>query len=287
MPHKLIRLPANGLDFHLAVAGRDNAPLVILLHGFPEFWYGWRHQIDALAGSGWRVAAPDQRGYAESDKPTGVERYLIDILADDVLALGDVLKADKFVVVGHDWGGMVAWHLAARNPERLLGAAILNAPHPATFNAFSLSHPFQLARSSYVALFQVPWLPELMLSAHEYAALSLALTRTSRPGTFDDDALARYRSAWAEEGALTTMLNWYRAIPMNKLLKQKIKIPVRLIWGDADSALEPGLAEAGIAYCKRGEVFHLSEASHWLHHEEPDQVNVLLKEFLNQTRMGE
>jgi pimeloyl-ACP methyl ester carboxylesterase len=286
MPHKLIRLPANGLNFHLAVAGRDTAPLVVLLHGFPEFWFGWRHQIDALAEAGWRVAAPDQRGYAESDKPVGAERYVIDILADDVLALADVLKADKFVVVGHDWGGMVSWHLAARNPERLLGEVMLNAPHPATFGSFAFSHPSRIAKSAYIALFQMPWLPELMLSAYEYAALSMALTRTSRPGTFDDDAIARYRNAWAEEGALTTMLNWYRAIPMNSAQTNKIKIPVRVIWGDSDSALDPGLAEAGLAYCERGEAFHIAGASHWLHHEEPEQVSTLLKEFLGRVRLG-
>lgn len=286
MPHKLIRLSANGLNFNLAIAGRPNAPLVILLHGFPEFWYGWHLQIDALAGAGWQVAAPDQRGYAESDKPAGVERYVLDILADDVLALADALHAERFVVVGHDWGGMVAWHLAARNPERLLGAAILNAPHPATFNSFAIAHPRQFARSAYLALFQVPWLPELMLSAYEFAALTFALTRTSRPGTFGDDTLARYRTAWAEEGALTTMLNWYRAIPMSKPQTRKIKVPVRVIWGDSDSALESGLAEAGVAYCRRGEVFHIPQASHWLHHEEPEQVNSLLMEFLGQIRSG-
>ena len=183
-----------------------------------------------------------------------------------------------------DWGGMVAWHLAARNPDQLIGVAILNAPHPATFTSFALTHPIQLARSAYVALFQVPWLPEILLSAYEYAALSLALTRTSRPGTFSDAMLAHYRSAWSEEGALTTMLNWYRAMPLAKPQTCRIQTPARVIWGDGDSALEHGFAEAGIAYCERGDVVHIPGATHWVHHEEPELVNSLLTEFLEPMR---
>ncbi|MBT2327055.1 alpha/beta hydrolase [Variovorax paradoxus] len=275
------RISANGLSFHVAVAGPREGPLVMLLHGFPEFWYGWRHQVDALAGAGYRVAMPDQRGYGASDKPKGVHNYALDILADDVAAMAIALGAGRFAVVGHDWGGMVAWQLASRNSEDLIGAAILNAPHPATFASYALTHPLQAMRSAYVALFQLPWVPETLLSARNCSALALALTSTSRPDTFDDAELDQYRAAWSIDGALTCMLNWYRAMPIARTSAARIRVPVRIIWGDRDSALEKGLAGAGAACCDDAQVLHLRDATHWVHHEEVAAVNAALVDFLN------
>jgi epoxide hydrolase 4 len=274
------RIAANGLRFHVALAGPQDGPLVILLHGFPEFWYGWRHQADALAEAGYRVAMPDQRGYGDSDKPQGLRHYVLDTLVDDVIALAAALGGSRFAVVGHDWGGMVAWQLAGREPAGLAGAAILNAPHPATFASFAMTHPLQAMRSAYVPLFQLPWLPELLLGARDHAALSLALTGTSRPGTFDEAALARYRTAWSTEGALTCMLDWYRAMPLARASAARIRVPVRIIWGDRDAALEKGLAEAGAARCEHAQVLHIRDASHWVHHEEAAVVNAELVDFL-------
>ena len=137
------RLPTNGIVLHAAMAGAADGKLVVLLHGFPEFCYGWRRQIGPLAQAGLRVAAPDQRGYNLSDKPDGVAAYTLDALADDVLGLANALGRDRFAVVGHDWGGVVAWHLAGRNPERVSRAAILNAPHPATLGRYARRHPRQ------------------------------------------------------------------------------------------------------------------------------------------------
>ena len=274
------RIAANGLRFHVALAGPGDGPLVILLHGFPEFWYAWRHQADALANAGYRVAMPDQRGYGDSDKPRGLSHYVLDTLADDVVALAAALGGGRFAVVGHDWGGMVAWQLASRKPAGLTGAAILNAPHPATFASFAMTHPLQAMRSAYVPLFQLPWLPELLLGARGHAALALALTGTSRPGTFDEAALARYRTAWSAEGALTCMLDWYRAMPLARPATARIRVPVRIVWGDRDTALEKGLAEAGAARCEHAQVLHVREATHWVHHEEPAVVNAALTDFL-------
>ena len=274
------RIAANGLRFHVALAGPEQGLLVILLHGFPEFWYGWRHQADALAQAGYRVAMPDQRGYGDSDKPRGLRHYVLDTLANDVTAIAAALGATRFAVVGHDWGGMVAWQLASRKSAGLMGVAILNAPHPATFAAFAMTHPLQAMRSAYVPLFQLPWLPELLLGARDHAALALALTGTSRPGTFDDAALARYRAAWSTEGALTCMLDWYRAMPLARASTARIRVPVRIIWGDRDAALEKGLAEAGAARCEHAHVMHIRDASHWVHHEEADVVNAELAGFL-------
>jgi pimeloyl-ACP methyl ester carboxylesterase len=273
---------AGGTELHTALAGPEDGPLVVLLHGFPEFWYGWRRQIEPLAAAGLRVAAPDQRGYNLSAKPRGIEAYALDRLADDVLALAEAVGRRRFAVVGHDWGGVVAWHLAAREPERIERAAVLNAPRPAVMPRYARAHPSQMLRSWYVAWFQVPTLPERLMAANDFASLGDAMTRSSRPGTFTTEDLARYRAAWRQPGALTAMVNWYRAVRVRPATPppERVRVPVRVIWGDRDRFLESGLVEASLAACDRGEAFHLPEATHWVQHEEPERVNRLLTEFL-------
>jgi epoxide hydrolase 4 len=281
-----LRVSANGIEFHAVAAGPAEGPLVILLHGFPEFWYGWRHQLGALAAAGWRVLAPDQRGYNLSGKPAGSRAYRLDVLADDVLGLADALGRRHFAVVGHDWGGVVAWHLAGRNPERVSRAAILNAPHPATLWRYANRHPSQLLKSWYVGYFQLPFLPELSLRAGGFWVLRRVLRRSARPGTFSADDFRAYREAWARPGAIRAMLNWYRAlrhdVPLPRAAPRAmpITVPVRVIWGGRDAFLDPGLAAAGIARCEEGELIHLPDASHWLQHEEAAAVNRMLRDFL-------
>lgn len=149
-------LTTNGVMLHTVMAGPSDGPLVILLHGFPEFWYSWRRQIEPLATAGFRVLVPDQRGYNLSDKPQGRRAYTPDVLADDVLGLATALGRSTFTVVGHDWGGVLAWHLADRHPERIERAVILNGPHLAAMRDYTLSHPGQMLKSWYVGFFQVP-----------------------------------------------------------------------------------------------------------------------------------
>lgn len=284
IPVEFLRLPTNGITLHAAVAGPPEGNLVILLHGFPEFWYGWRHQIAALAGAGLRILAPDQRGYNLSDKPAGGAAYRLDSLADDAIGLANALGAKDFAVVGHDWGGVVAWHLATRNPERVARAVILNAPHPATLWRYARRHPGQLRKSWYVGFFQLPVLPEMSLRAGNFWVLRRSLVRTSREAAFRPADWPVYREAWRQPGALGAMLNWYRALPHDacSLPPTRIRVPVRVIWGGHDAFLDPGLADAGIALCDEGELFPLPDATHWLQHEEPDRVNRLLIEFLAQ-----
>jgi pimeloyl-ACP methyl ester carboxylesterase len=276
-----LSLQAQGLRFNAVAAGPEDGPLLVLLHGFPETSYAWRHQVAPLAEAGFRVLAPDQRGYAQSAKPAGVQAYQLNALALDVIGLAQAVGRKNFSVVGHDWGGIVAWHLAMHHAVHIERAAILNAPHPATLLRYALRNPLQLARSAYVGLFQLPLAPELMLRANQYQALRWALTKTSRAGTFSPEDLRAYRDAWAEEGALTGMLNWYRALLLPGASKPAVRItaPIRVIWGDRDSALEPGLAEEAISWCDKGEAIHLPGATHWLHHEESASVNALLLEF--------
>ncbi len=276
-----LSLTANGLRFHVVAAGPADGPLLLLLHGFPEFSYAWRHQLRPLAALGYRVVAPDQRGYGDSDKPSGSASYRLDVLADDVVALAAAIGHDTFSLVGHDWGGIVAWRVASDHPDRVERIAILNAPNLDIVSRHLLKSPSQLVKSTYVALFQLPWLPERMLSAMNYALLAGALTSSSRPGTFGVDELASYRDAWSRPGALTAMLDWYRALPgLPRRAPVRIRAPTLIVWGDRDGALDASLAEDSLALCDRGRVRHIADATHWVHHERVVEVNDLLSSFL-------
>jgi len=283
MTFETLSLAANGLQFHALAAGPADGPLVLLLHGFPETSHGWRHQMPALAAAGFRVVAPDQRGIGLSSKPAGIAAYRIDLLAADIVALVRALGRERAQVVGHDWGGAVTWYLALHHADVVERVAILDAPHPQAFSTWLRAHASQRRKSWYMAFFQLPWLPELMMRAGDFRLLARALVRTSRPGTFTPGDLDIYRRAWAQPGALTGMLNWYRALRLPKPMPHAspvVQVPVRLLWGDRDTALESGMAEASIAHCRAGEVFHFPEATHWLAPEEPARVNALLLEFL-------
>jgi epoxide hydrolase 4 len=276
----------NGIRLHVVQAGPEDGPLVLLLHGFPEFWYGWHRQIPALAAAGYRVWAPDQRGYGRSDKPRAVSAYRARELERDALGLIDAAGRERAHVVGHDWGGLVAWRLAARHPERVERVAILNAPHPGVMRREMLTNPRQALRSHYVFLFQLPLLPELVLGARSGRLLAGALRSTSRPGTFSREDLARYRQAWREPGALRGMINWYRAAVRGGGGGSAggrggtIEPAALLLWGTGDRFLGRELAERSIARCRDGRLEWLEGVSHWLQHEEPERVNALLDDFL-------
>ncbi len=275
-------MPGRGVTLHVARAGPENGPLVILLHGFPEFWYGWRHQIAPLAQAGFRVLAPDQRGYNLSEKPRGLAHYTLDALADDVIGLLDAVGRDKALIVGHDWGGIVAWWAALRHPERVERLAILNAPHPQFLNLSRASFS-QLLKSWYVVAFQIPWLPEKSLGRSGGKPLADALRRTSRPGTFTDDELTHYRAAWSQPGALTAMINWYRAALRARpdtLAAPRVLVPALILWGAQDAFLLRSVARNSLARCDQGRLEFFEEATHWIQHEEPDRVNSLLTRFL-------
>lgn len=274
----------NGIQLHVVQCGPTDGPLVVLLHGFPEFWYGWRQQISVLAAAGYRVWAPDQRGYNLSDKPRRVADYRMNQLGADVLGLIDAADQAKATVIGHDWGAAVTWWLAAQHPERLHRVAILNVPHPAVLGRALRRAPRQLLKSWYIFFFQLPWLPEQLIRRRQYRFGRGALRGTSRPDTFSSNDLREYIKAWSRPGALTGMLNWYRAAfrsPRRTGKSGPITVPVRLLWGRQDAFLEPVLAELSAQMCDNAELTYFDKATHWLHHEEPEAVNELLLKFLS------
>ena len=278
-----LSIAANGLRFHALAAGPADGPLLVLLHGFPETSHCWNKLMPPLAAAGFRVVAPDQRGIGLSSKPEGIAAYRIDHLAADVVAIIRALGRERAQVVGHDWGGAVTWHLAEHHADVVERVAIIDVPHSGTFTRYLRSHPSQLAKSWYMLFFQLPRLPEALLRANDFKRLANALVRTSRPGAFTPEDLATYRAAWAQPGALTGMLNWYRALRLGAPAPRgngRVAIPVRLMWGDRDHALEPAMAQASIAHCDAGEVFHFPDATHWLPREEPERVTALLLGFL-------
>jgi epoxide hydrolase 4 len=277
-------IAVNQVALHVVQAGPEDGPPVILLHGFPEPWFCWRHQIGPLADAGYRVLAPDQRGYNTSEKPRPIADYALDVLAADVVGLIDHTRCGQASLVGHDWGGIVAWWVAVRHPGRVQRLAVLNAPHPVAFRRYLFRHPAQLLRSWYAFSFQIPRLPEANFRRANWRSLTRTLRTTSRSGTFSEDDLQQYRQAWSEPGAITAMLHWYRAALRHRPRPRgdpRVHVPTLMIWGKGDVFLLPGTATASLDLCADGRLEWIVEATHWVQHEEPDRVNRLLLEFLS------
>jgi len=196
------QIPTNGIHLHVAETGPPDGPLVFLLHGFPEFWYGWRNQIVPLAENGWHVLAPDQRGYNLSDKPQGIGSYDLDRLAADIVGLAAHFHREAFDVVGHDWGASVGWWLAGRQASPVRRLVVLNAPHPAVWLDAMRNDPVQKRKSAYVRFLRLPYLPEFLLSIDHSKALAKGFRDSIRPDAFTEADLSEYRKAWGQPGAL-------------------------------------------------------------------------------------
>jgi pimeloyl-ACP methyl ester carboxylesterase len=285
MAHRWIDV--GGLRLHCVEAG--TGPLVVLLHGFPEFWYAWRHQIPALADAGYRVVAPDLRGYNTSDKPSRVRDYRPRVLVQDVADLIVALGAGSAAVAGHDWGGGLAWLLAMQHPKRVERLVLLNAPHRVRFLK-GLRSPRQLRRSWYILAFQLPWLPERLVAARDFQALRWIFRhQPTRPGAFTAQDIDRYVAAAAQPGALRAAINYYRAAFRANPLAQahglrRVDIPTLIIWGDQDRSLGRELAEPDRAWVPDVRVERIAEASHWVQADDPERVNQLMVDFLEPIR---
>jgi epoxide hydrolase 4 len=269
---------------HYVEAGEG--PLVVLLHGFPEFWFSWRFQIPALVAAGFRVVAPDMRGYNLSSRPRGTRAYDTDRLAADVRDLIRERGAERAFVAGHDWGAGAAWIAAMNHPEVVKRLAILNVPHPRRMLQ-GMRMPRQLARSWYILFFQLPWLPELSARAGGWWGFRRVFEREARPGAFTPSDIERYVEAWSQPGGPTGMINFYRAALRQTRRRAEGRIrpvhaPTLVIWGQRDRHLGAELAEperADVPNLER--VVRLPDASHWVHQDEPERISELLIEFFS------
>ncbi len=269
-----------GVRLHYIEAGQG--PLVVLLHGFPEYCGAWRAQLVALTGAGFRVVAPDMRGYGLSDKPAGVRSYGARALAEDVAGLIRACGAERATVVGHDWGGGVAWAFAMAHPELLERLVILDSPHPARF-VRALRTARQLKKSWYMFAMLPPRLPEAMLRRDDFAMLKAPLLHDPLPDRVPSrEEMEGYVEAWSQPGALTGMVNYYRAAfrPRLHVRARRVEAPVLVLWGDRDRYLGTELARPDAALVPNVRVKILQNASHWIHWERPDEVNAALVDFL-------
>ncbi len=272
-------IQVNKIRLHVILAGPPQGKLLIFLHGFPEFWYGWRHQIDFFGKRGYRVVVPDQRGYNLSDKPKNISDYNLDKLAKDTIGLLDHFKRKKATIIGHDWGGAVAWWTANKYPQRIDKLIILNAPHHRVFQQFLKNRWGQRLRSWYMMFFQLPLLPEMVLPK----IITQVMKRSGLPGVFTSSDLSKYQKALEVPGACTGILNWYRAAfrnPPQKLASYRIKVPTLLIWGTKDAFLMTEIAQASIDFCDKGRLILMKEATHWVQHEFPEKVNSNILQFI-------
>ena len=275
---------ANGLTFEVAEAGEGDH-LALCLHGFPELNYSWRHQMPLLAEMGYRVWAPNQRGYGATSRPARVEDYTADKIVADAAALFDASGARKLTLVAHDWGGAIAWLFAinrARPVERLV---VMNLPHPKCFAA-ALRHWPQKKRSWYIAFFQLPWLPERWLLANDAAGIRRAFKGMAiDKSRFPDDVLDVYARAAQRPGAATAMVNWYRAAARNRAglalsNDGRVEVPTLIVWGEEDAALGLETLDGTEHYVPDLTIRRLPRVSHWVQQEAPEKVNAILREWL-------
>ncbi len=277
---------ANGLRFHVAQCGEGDR-LALLLHGFPERWISWRYQMPLLARLGYRVWAPDLRGYGESERPPGVESYAIEHLMEDVAGLIDVSGARQVLLMGHDWGAIVAWYFAMRRVRPLERLVILNVPHPgASAQVFRTWK--QLRRSWYALFFQIPRLPEFLLTRGGARPLAgIFRTRTRRPENFPEEVIETYRKSWLEPGAAKAMLDYYRALlrgggmrRQRKLGMPVIETPTLMLWGEQDLALTKATTFGTDRFVEQLTLRYLPDASHFVQQDAHTEVNAMLEAWL-------
>jgi pimeloyl-ACP methyl ester carboxylesterase len=270
---------SNGIKLHYVTQGEG--PLMLMLHGFPEFWYSWRHQIPEFAKD-YKVVALDLRGYNESDKPSEQSAYGMNEFIKDIEGVIQGLGYDRCILVGHDWGGAIAWCFAYAHPEMVERLIVLNIPHPAKF-AEGLRNPQQLLRSSYAFFFQLPVLPELLIQWSDYQAIESALKGMAiNKSTFSQADIEIYKDAASKRGALTAMLNYYRNA-FSSFWQQKwslLEVPTLMIWGENDTALGKELTYGTEQYVRNFQIRYIPNCSHWVQQERPDLVNEYIREFL-------
>ena len=271
----------NGVRLHYVSEGEGK--LMLMLHGFPEFWYSWRHQITAFSNH-YRVVAPDLRGYNDSDKLQSIQSYSISELTKDIAGIITNLGYEKCILVGHDWGGAIAWYFAEQHPDMVERLIVLNIPHPAKFME-GLRTPQQLKKSWYVFFFQLPFLPELLFKWNNYKAIESAFVKMAiNPSAFTDEDIQAYKKSAAKPGALTAMINYYRCFIRQHLRSEKswkqLDMPTLMIWGENDTALGKELTYGTDDYVNDLTIKYIPNCSHWVQQEQPELVNQYIADFL-------
>lgn len=271
----------NGVKLHYVTQGEGK--LMLMLHGFPEFWYSWRHQIPESARD-YKVVALDLRGYNDSDKPKDVSAYQISELVNDIKGVIQGLGYESCILVGHDWGGMIAWYLAYTYPQLVDKLIVMNIPHPAKFTEALRSNPQQLLRSWYIFFFQLPLLPELLFQWDDYRLIASSfIDMAIDKRAFSEADLNAYKDAAAKRGALPAMLNYYRNVfpgLWNQRQWDILPIPTLLIWGENDTALGKELTYNTKDYVSDLQIRYIPNCSHWVQQEQPQLVNQYMREFL-------
>jgi pimeloyl-ACP methyl ester carboxylesterase len=283
----------NGVTLHYVTSGTGK--LIMFAHGFPSFWYMWKNQLVEF-GNDYQAVAVDMRGYNLSSKPNDLDQYKIDVLIEDLRALADSLGHNKFILVAHDWGGVVAWPFAIRYPDYLDKLIIINAPHLAIFARLLSRHPGQQRASQYIRMFRTPGV-EQILADNNYAALVKAIQTEAT--TFSDEDREMYIRAWSQEGALRGGLNYYRAAPFEPPAPDEksglsegdmidalnfetleVKVPTLVIWGEKDTALLTANLDGLEDYVPDLTIKRVPDGSHWVVNEKPDLVNSYIREFI-------
>jgi len=275
---------ANGLSFEVATAG-EGKKLALCLHGFPELHYSWRHQIPLLVEIGYKVWAPNLRGYGGSSRPDGVDSYRLNTLVKDVAALIDASGAEEVTLIAHDWGAIIAWHFAIKKIRPLTRLVIMNVPHPKCAQR-EMRHWYQLKKSWYIFFFQLPWLPEKMLGRNRAQPVKEAFSKMAvDKSRFPDSELQIYADAASRPGALRSMINYYRALLRTKDVREigdgMVDIPTLMIWGEEDAAIDIRCTDGTEEWVPDLELHRLPGVSHWVQQEAPEKVNAILREWLS------
>ncbi|TGM53641.1 alpha/beta fold hydrolase [Leptospira adleri] len=278
--HQFIR--SGNQKLHVVTAGDPKNSPLLFLHGFPEFWYAWKNQIQYFLDRNYFLILPDQRGYGESGRPCFFYSYRLSLLSNDIVAILDGLQIENTDCIAHDWGGAVIWNSLYRNPDRFRKLCILNMPHLETFRNSILTDKIQRKKTSYIFSFLIPFLPEYLLIRKNFEMLWNSLIKTSNKGSFSPEDFELYKNAWSGFRRVRSMVNWYRAailIPPKLPKDLRIDHPIKIFWGERDPFLKKEMGRKSLSFLENGE-YQGFYATHWLHHEVPEILNPAIHEFL-------
>jgi pimeloyl-ACP methyl ester carboxylesterase len=284
--YRYVKVPTNGIKLNVLEAGSSGGDLVLLLHGFPETAFiSWYQHIGPFVSAGYHVIAPDMRGYNTSDQPEPISPYRADELVKDIVGLLDYFKAQKAYVIGHDWGGVVAWELAMAHPERVEKMVVVNSPHPDAFFYKLLSSFSQLRKSWYMFFFQITPLAKVKMARYNFSELTTLTAQAGLKGkTFPQQLVPMFHQAWSEKETLGSMMAYYRAAFFYKTWNRKssrVTVPTLILWGRHDIALEEELVNDSQQYCDNVDILFLENSSHFPQHDEPERFFEAASHFIS------